>query len=88
MPSKLSRQNAIVENIGEQLQTLYDEVLREPLPDRFCELLRRLESQKTTGETQSETNFKRAKSTARANPTRLETARRASAKRVRGFELA
>jgi hypothetical protein len=29
--------------IGRQLRSLYDEVLSEPMPDRLCELLQRLE---------------------------------------------
>lgn len=32
------------EQIGEQLRGLYDDVLNQPIPDRFLELLNRLES--------------------------------------------
>lgn len=32
--------------IGRQLQSTYDEVLNEPIPDRFLELLRKLEQDK------------------------------------------
>ncbi len=32
--------------IGRQLQATYDEVLNEPVPDRFLELLRQLEGDK------------------------------------------
>ncbi len=32
--------------IGRQLQATYDEVLNEPVPDRFLELLRKLEQDK------------------------------------------
>ena len=71
MRSKLSRQNEIAEKIGRELQALYDEVLREPLPDRFYELLDRLETRKTSVETRSETASKHAPSAVRATPTRL-----------------
>jgi anti-sigma factor NepR-like protein len=47
MRSRSSRRNEIGERIGSELRALYDEVLREPVPDRFCELLRRLEEETT-----------------------------------------
>jgi hypothetical protein len=34
--------------IGRQLQATYDEVLNEPIPDRFLELLRKLEQDKAS----------------------------------------
>ena len=40
---RLSRRNQIGERIGLELRALYGEVLCEPLPDRFCELLGRLD---------------------------------------------
>jgi len=48
MRSRSSRRNQIKERIGLELRALYGEVLCEPLPDRFCELLGRLE-EVTTG---------------------------------------
>ena len=44
MRSRSSRPNEIVEKIGLELRALYCAVLREPVPDRFRELLGRLES--------------------------------------------
>ena len=35
--------------IGTRLRALYDEVAREPVPDRFVELLRQLDDKKTDG---------------------------------------
>ncbi|TDX66981.1 hypothetical protein EDE12_101520 [Methylosinus sp. sav-2] len=36
--------NDLGEQIGEQLRGLYEDVLNQPIPDRFLELLNRLES--------------------------------------------
>ncbi len=36
--------NKIGEQIGEQLRSLYDDVLNQPVPDRFLELLNKLET--------------------------------------------
>ncbi|MBG0809587.1 hypothetical protein IY145_09370 [Methylosinus sp. H3A] len=36
--------NDVGEQIGEQLRGLYDDILNQPIPDRFLELLNRLES--------------------------------------------
>ena len=55
MRSKLSCQHEVAEKIGRELQTLYNGVLHEPLPDRFCELLDRLERRKTPVEKPLET---------------------------------
>jgi len=88
MRSKLSRQNEIGEQIGRELQTIYDEVLRQPPPDRFCKLLDRLERQKTPARAYSESAPKRALPTADANSTPLETARPLSDKRIRRLEPA
>jgi hypothetical protein len=48
MRSRSSRRNEIGGRIGLELRALYGEVLREPLPERFCELLDRLEEKTTT----------------------------------------
>ena len=45
MRSRSSRRNEIGERIGLGLHALYGEVLCEPLPDRFCELLGRFEEE-------------------------------------------
>ena len=45
MRSRSLRRNEIGERIGLELRALYDEVLCEPLPDRFCELLGRLDEE-------------------------------------------
>lgn len=46
-PSRSSRssqtRNDVGEQIGEQLRNLYEDVLNQPIPDRFLELLNRLE---------------------------------------------
>ena len=47
MRSRSSRRNEIGERIGLELRALYGEVLCEPLPHRFCELLGRLEEEAT-----------------------------------------
>ncbi len=39
--------------IGKQLRTLYDTVLVEPIPDKFVELLMKLDDMETGGETRS-----------------------------------
>jgi len=52
MRLRSSRRNQIGERIGLELRALYGEALCEPLPDRFCELLGRLE-QVTTAATAS-----------------------------------
>jgi hypothetical protein len=44
MNSKLSRRNEIGGAIGDQLRAIYDEVLNEPIADRFFELLHQLET--------------------------------------------
>jgi Anti-sigma factor NepR len=49
-PSKIP----IEEHIGRQLRSLYDDVLAQPIPDRFLDLLKQLEAQsgpKKEGET-------------------------------------
>jgi len=43
MRTSSSRRNVIGGRIGMELRALYGEVLREPLPERFCDLLDRLE---------------------------------------------
>jgi hypothetical protein len=40
---RASRSNKIGEQIGEQLRCLYNDVLTQPIPDRFVELLNKLE---------------------------------------------
>lgn len=39
---KLDRQ--IQARIGEQLRSMYDELLQQPVPDRFADLLRKLDA--------------------------------------------
>ena len=55
MRLRSSRRNQIVERIGLELRALYGEVLCEPLPDRFCELLGRLEEVTTAATASSPT---------------------------------
>jgi hypothetical protein len=42
LPPKLDRQ--VQARIGEQLRSMYDDLLRQPVPDRFSELLNKLDS--------------------------------------------
>jgi hypothetical protein len=42
LPPKLDRQ--VQARIGEQLRSMYDDLLRQPVPDRFSELLSKLDS--------------------------------------------
>ena len=44
MSSRSSRRNEIGGAIGDQLRAIYDEVLNEPIADRFFELLNQLET--------------------------------------------
>jgi hypothetical protein len=47
MDVKAKEQTVIDRAIGTRLRALYDEVAREPVPDRFVELLRQLDGKKT-----------------------------------------
>ncbi len=42
--AKADTPNDLGEQIGEQLRGLYDDILSQPVPDRFLELLNQLES--------------------------------------------
>jgi hypothetical protein len=42
-------QNELLKQIGRQLQTNYQDVLKEPAPDRIRELLNRLEARSSNG---------------------------------------
>ncbi|HEY8064059.1 MAG TPA: NepR family anti-sigma factor [Methylosinus sp.] len=42
--AKADAPNDLGEQIGEQLRGLYDDILSQPVPDRFLELLNQLES--------------------------------------------
>ena len=42
MRSKSSAQQKISEQIGKELRAIYDDVLHEPIPDRFLALVDRL----------------------------------------------
>jgi hypothetical protein len=45
-----AKEQAVIDRaIGTRLRALYDEVAREPVPDRFVELLRQLDDKKTDG---------------------------------------
>ena len=47
--SKAEAPNDVGEQIGEQLRGLYDDILNQPIPDRFLELLNQLESDPISG---------------------------------------
>ncbi|PWB83384.1 MAG: hypothetical protein C3F11_06890 [Methylocystaceae bacterium] len=42
--ARTAEPNDIGEQIGAQLRSLYDDVLKQPIPDRFLELLNKLET--------------------------------------------
>lgn len=42
-PGKLDKETQV--KIGQQLRAMYDEIVRQGVPDRFAELLRQLERQ-------------------------------------------
>jgi len=50
-PGKLDKETQV--KIGQQLRAMYDEVVRQGVPDRFAELLRQLEQRDDDRETQS-----------------------------------
>ena len=41
---------AIQERIGDNLRSLYDDLVQQPVPDRFVELLNRLEGRKSNAD--------------------------------------
>lgn len=43
---KAASKSEVADQISEHLRTLYDDVLKQPVPDRFLELLRQLEGDK------------------------------------------
>ena len=47
MSSRARRRSAIGDKIGAQLRSIYNEVLNEPLPERFSDLLNQLETEGT-----------------------------------------
>jgi Anti-sigma factor NepR len=40
----------VQERIGDNLRAMYDDLMQQPVPDRFVELLRRLEKRGNKGE--------------------------------------
>lgn len=50
-PKKTASKNDVAEQIGLGLRSIYDDILAQPVPDRFFDLLRRLE---TVAEAQAE----------------------------------
>jgi hypothetical protein len=49
-PGGLSREATI--KIGQQLRAMYDEVVKEGVPDRFSELLKRLDGEGAKGDSE------------------------------------
>ena len=45
-----SLDRAIQERIGDSLRAMYDDLVQQPVPDRFVELLSRLEQRNDAGE--------------------------------------
>jgi len=46
VPKAQAQQSEIQVQIGRQLRTVYDDVLNQPIPDRFMELLQKLDTSK------------------------------------------
>ena len=66
MSSRSSRRNEIAGAIGDQLRAIYDEVLDEPIADRFVELLDQLETDsKLVAHQKNTQKFAPSQSTAR-----------------------
>ena len=66
MISRSSRRNEIGGAIGDQLRAIYDEVLNEPIADRFFELLGQLEmDSKLVAHQENTWKFASSQSTAR-----------------------
>lgn len=50
-PGKPGRLNAEIQSrIGHQLRAMYDDVVRQGVPDRFAELIRKLDQTATPGD--------------------------------------
>ena len=43
VPNNKRRKPSVQDHIGQELRAMYDEVLRQPIPDRFLELLNALD---------------------------------------------
>ena len=51
MPGKPGRLNAEIQSrIGHQLRAMYDDVVRQGVPDRFAELIRKLDGPEAAAE--------------------------------------
>lgn len=50
LPSEPVLDRAIQERIGDHLRAMYDDLMQQPVPDRFVDLLNRLEKRRETGE--------------------------------------
>jgi hypothetical protein len=48
LSSEPSLDRAIQERIGDHLRAMYDDLMQQPVPDRFVELLNRLERRNET----------------------------------------
>lgn len=42
-PQRTRRKPSIQDHIGQELRAMYDEVLQQPIPDRFLDLLKALD---------------------------------------------
>ena len=43
-PQRAAKKNPVEEHIGKQLKTIYNDVLAQPIPDRFLDLLNQLDT--------------------------------------------
>jgi hypothetical protein len=84
MSSRSSRRNEIGGAIGDQLRAIYDEVLNEPIADRFFELLDQLETDsKLVAHQKNTQKFAPFQSTARISRNAPGCHRRATSKLYR-----
>jgi Anti-sigma factor NepR len=49
LSSEPALDRAIQERIGDHLRAMYDDLMQQPVPDRFVELLKRLEKRNDNG---------------------------------------
>jgi hypothetical protein len=49
-PSEPGLDRAIQERIGDHLRAMYDDLVQQPVPDRFVELLNRIEKRNDTAD--------------------------------------
>ena len=64
-PRPISLDGDVEAHIGGRLRAMYDSVLREPVPDRFLDLLRQLDTKITSHENGGDTSVRPSNGTAK-----------------------